>query len=144
MAYRKDNVVEDWYIEKVKNSKFSGTGLAMEIALDSERKMQEVYSEYQQEGSDGIEKFDKTHILVQLSMLGDERYVSRSQARRICLGLEKFKHVVLDFKNISTVGQGFVDEVFRVFQSKHPRIKITYTNANDDVQFMIERSLPVL
>ena len=144
MAYRKDNVVEDWYIEKVKNSKFSGTGLAMEIALDSERKMQEVYNEYQQEGSDGIEKFDKTHILVQLSMLGDERYVSRSQARRICLGLEKFKHVVLDFKNISTVGQGFVDEVFRVFQSKHPRIKITYTNANDDVQFMIERSLPVL
>ena len=76
-----------------------------------------------------------------LSKLGDERYVSRSQARRICLGLEKFKHVILDFKDISTVGQGFVDEVFRVFQSKYPKIKIEYTKANDDVQFMIKRTL---
>jgi hypothetical protein len=74
-------------------------------------------------------------------MLGDERYVSRSQARRICLGLEKFKHVILDFKGISTVGQSFVDEVFRVFQSKYPKIKIEYTNTNDNVRFMIERSL---
>jgi hypothetical protein len=86
-------------------------------------------------------KFDKTHFVVQLSMLGDERYVSRSQARRLVMGLEKFKHVVLDFKGISTVGQGFVDEVFRVFQSKYPKIKIEYTNANDNVRFMIERSL---
>ena len=73
----------------------------------------------------------------------NERYISRSQARRIVLGLEKFKHVVLDFRHISTVGQGFVDEVFRVFQSKYPQIKIEYTNANDDVKFMIERSLPL-
>jgi len=50
----------------------------------------------------------------------------------------------LDFRDLSTVGQGFVDEVFRVFQSKYPKIKITYTNANDDVRFMIERSLPAL
>ena len=104
--------------------------------------MQEVYAQYQNEGADGIQKFDKTYIGVMLSKLGDERYVSRSQARRIVLGLEKFKHVLLDFKDISTVGQGFVDEVFRVFQSKYPRIKIEYTNANDDVRFMIERSLP--
>ncbi len=144
MAYRRDNIDEDWFIERADDSKFPGTGLIMEIALDSERNMQEVYNEYQHEGSDGIEKFDKTHILVQLSMLGDERYVSRSQARRICLGLEKFKHVHLNFEGIPTVGQGFVDEVFRVFQSKHPKIKITYTNANDDVTFMIERSLPSL
>jgi hypothetical protein len=58
------------------------------------------------------------------------------------LGLEKFKRVALDFKNISTIGQGFVDEIFRVFQLKYPKIKVTYTNANDDVQFMIDRSLP--
>ncbi|MZG54605.1 MAG: DUF4325 domain-containing protein [Nitrospinae bacterium] len=56
--------------------------------------------------------------------------------------MEKFKHVVLDFRDISTVGQGFVDEVFRVFQSKHPKIRIEYKNVNDDVKFMIERSLP--
>ena len=103
--------------------------------------MQDIFSEFVVENSDGMPSFDRTHIIVKLSKLGDERYISRSQARRIVLGLEKFKHVVLNFKDISTVGQGFVDEVFRVFQSKHPKIKIEYTNANEDVKFMIERGL---
>ena len=57
-------------------------------------------------------------------------------------GVGSFNHVYLDFKDISTVGQGFVEEVFRVFKLKRPRIKIDYINANDDVKFMIERSLP--
>ncbi|MBT5552099.1 MAG: DUF4325 domain-containing protein [Nitrospina sp.] len=142
MAYIRDNQDEDWFLETAEGSKAKGTILRMTIGLNSKRKMQEVYAQYQNEGADGIQKFDKTYIGVMLSKLGDERYVSRSQARRIVLGLEKFKHVLLDFKDISTVGQGFVDEVFRVFQSKYPRIKIEYTNANDDVRFMIERSLP--
>jgi hypothetical protein len=144
MFYKRENSDsdEDWFLETGKDSIAKGTFLKMTISLDSERKMQEVYAQYQHEDSDGIQKFDKTHIVVRLSKLGDERYVSRSQARRICLGLEKFKHVILDFKDISTVGQGFVDEVFRVFQSKYPKIKIEYTNANDDVRFMLERSLP--
>ncbi len=142
ISYVRTNHDQDWFVESAGGSKLDGTRLEMSIRLDSKRKLQEVFKEFTEEDSEGIPKFDKTHILVQLSKLGDERYVSRSQARRICLGLEKFKHVVLDFKGISTVGQGFVDEVFRVFQSKHPNIKITYSNANEDVRFMIERSLP--
>ncbi|MBT3921559.1 MAG: DUF4325 domain-containing protein [Nitrospina sp.] len=143
MEYMRRTCDQDWFLETAK-LKIEGTGLAMTISLDSERWLKQVFAEFTEEDSDGMPKFDKTHILVQLSMLCDERYVSRSQARRICLGLEKFKHVVLDFRDLSTVGQGFVDEVFRVFQSKYPKIKITYTNANDDVRFMIERSLPAL
>ncbi len=131
---------QDWFIGKPKEDK-DGTSLFMSIGLDSKRRLQEVFSEYSHEDSDGIPKFDKTSILVELSKLGDERYISRSQARRILLGLEKFKNVVLDFRHISTVGQGFVDEVFRVFKSKHPGIKIEYKNAGDDVRFMIERGL---
>jgi anti-sigma regulatory factor (Ser/Thr protein kinase) len=142
MYYQREIQDEDWFIESAEYSKLPGTGLRMTISLDSERKLQDIFSEYTEEDPEGMPKFDKTHISVKLSQLGDERYVSRSQARRICLGLEKFKHVLLDFKDISTVGQGFVDEVFRVFQSKHPNIKIEYINANDDVRFMIERSLP--
>lgn len=142
ISYIRTNLDKDWFVETVKDENIPGTGLIMRIALDSERKLQEVFAEFAEEGSDGMPKFDKTHILVQLSKLGEERYISRSQARRIVLGLEKFKHVVLDFKNISTVGQGFVDEVFRVFQSNYPGIKIEYVNASDDVRFMIERSLP--
>ena len=140
MSYQRNTL--DWFIESSKSSRVAGTGLEMVMNLNSKRKLQDVFSEYSHEDSDGIPKFDKTHIKIELSKLGDERYISRSQARRIVLGLEKFKHVVLDFRDISTVGQGFVDEVFRVFQSKHPKITIEYKNVNDDVKFMIERSLP--
>lgn len=143
-SYIRDNTNQDWFLERAEDSKLEGTRLEMIIGLNSKRKMQEVYAQYQGEDSDGIQSFDKTHIIVGLSKLGGERYVSRSQARRIILGLEKFKHIFLDFEGISTVGQGFVDEVFRVFQSKHPKMKIGYTNASDDVKFMIERSLPAL
>ena len=113
----------------------------MTINLNSERKLVNVFSEFVEENIDGIPKFYKTNIIVRLSMIGDECYISRSQARRIILGLEKFKYVILDFSGISTVGQGFVDEVFRVFKNKYSRTKIEYKNANDNVQFMIERGL---
>ena len=58
------------------------------------------------------------------------------------MGLEKFKYVVLYFRDFLTVDQGFANEVFYVFQNKYPQIKIEHTKANNDVQFMIERSLP--
>ena len=115
--------------------------MEMTISLNS-KKIQEVYAEYSNEDLEGIPKFDKTHKIVELSKLGDERYVSRSQAQRIVLGLENFNHFYLDYKDISTVGQGFVEEMFRVFKSKRPRIKIDYINANDDVKLMIDPSLP--
>jgi len=140
MSYIRNN--GDWFLEATRGSSVPGTGLRMTISLDSKRKMQDVHAEYQSGDSDKSQSFNKTRIAVKLSKLGEERYISRSQAKRIVLGLEKFKHVDLDFKDISTVGQGFVDEVFRVFQSKHPKIKIEYTNANDDVEFMVKRSLP--
>ena len=66
-------------------------------------------------------------------------YISRSQARRILAGLEKFKSVILDFDRVSTVGQAFVDEIFRVFQSRHQDITIAPVNMNDAVRFMIGR-----
>jgi STAS-like domain of unknown function (DUF4325) len=82
-------------------------------------------------------------ILVSLRTLGSERYISRSQAKGILQNFEKFEIITLDFKGVSTVGQGFVDEVFRVYQNKHPQIKINYINANEDVLFMINRGLSI-
>ncbi|MBI4356629.1 MAG: STAS-like domain-containing protein [Gammaproteobacteria bacterium] len=68
--------------------------------------------------------------------------ISRSQAKRILRGLEQFKTIRLDFKKVDIVGQGFVDEIFRVFIRQYPHIKIEFCNANSDVQFMIERGIP--
>jgi anti-sigma regulatory factor (Ser/Thr protein kinase) len=142
LTYIKNNLEEDWFIE-TPNHPIKGTGIFMEIRLNSDINLKDVFHKYStHDQNEGVPKFDKTHIRVGLSKSGQERYVSRSQAKRILTGLEKFNHFTLDFRGIKTVGQGFVDEVFRVFQSKHPNIKIEWTHANEDVRFMIERGLP--
>ena len=66
--------------------------------------------------------------------------VSRSLARRILSNIDKFKVVFLDFENIETIGQGFADEIFRVFKNKHPEISIISINANEEIEFMIKRA----
>ncbi len=139
LSYSKLNLEDDWFIESRKDKTESGTGVSMKINFGSKRSLRQIFDSFT---NPETYKFDKTHILVQLSKAEEENYISRSQAKRLLAGLEKFKEVILDFKNISTVGQGFIDEVFRVFKNNHPGIQITYTNANDDVKFMIERGLP--
>ena len=60
-----------------------------------------------------------------------------SQAKRLCFGLENFEHVILNFDGVSEIGQGFADEVFRVYANNHPMIKLDYENAGPDVERMI-------
>ena len=66
-----------------------------------------------------------------------ENYVSRSEARRLLYGLDKFKEINLDFQGVKFIGQGFADEIFRVFSRKHPEIIIKTRNVNDVIQQMI-------
>jgi hypothetical protein len=51
--------------------------------------------------------------------------------------LEKFSDIELDFSGVDSVGQGFADEVFRVFASRNPGITIETTNANDVIAAML-------
>jgi anti-sigma regulatory factor (Ser/Thr protein kinase) len=142
LTYIKNNLEDDWFIE-TPNNPIKGTGIFLEIHINSNKNLKDIFHEYSTlDQQEGIPRFDKTHIRVGLSKAGQERYVSRSQAKRILAGLEKFNHFTLDFRDIKTVGQGFVDEVFRIFQSKHPNVNIEYTNTNEDVRFMIECGLP--
>ena len=85
--------------------------------------------------------FDKGGVRVALSVHGDE-FISRSEAKRLGVGLELYGHVVLDFANVKAVGQGFVDELFRVWVDANPGTTIAYVNASEEVAFMIERGLP--
>ena len=82
----------------------------------------------------------KTRTVVRLFAIGTE-FVSRSQAKRLVHGLDKFREVVLDFKGVDIVGQGFADEVFRVWARKHPKVKLVPTDMNDAVAFMVERAI---
>ena len=142
LDYIKNNLEDDWFIE-TPDDPILGTGIFLKIRLNSDKKLEDIFRQYSTlDQEEGIRKFDKTHIIVNLSTLEQDHYVSRSQGKRIMTGLEKFNHIILDFRQIKTVGQGFVDEVFRIFQKKYPKIRIEYNNANEDVRFMIERGLP--
>ena len=65
------------------------------------------------------------------------RYVSRSEAKRLCANLEEFREVLLDFSQVEGIGQGFADEVFRVFSRAHPETKLRVQNANSAVCVML-------
>mgnify|MGYP001576918399 CR=1 FL=1 len=63
---------------------------------------------------------------------------------RLLAELEKFKKITLDFSDVETVGQAFADEIFRVWNRRHPQVEIKYRNANENVSFMIQRAMTKL
>jgi anti-sigma regulatory factor (Ser/Thr protein kinase) len=85
--------------------------------------------------------FAKTVVPVRLAQYGDEALVSRSQAKRLLARVEKFAVVMLDFEGVSTIGQAFADEVFRVFPTEHPGTELHPINANTAVGEMVRRAL---
>ncbi len=137
LHYFRDNLEKDWGLETLSN-KTKGTSVCLSIQSDSKTKLVEVFEHYQDPQS---LSFNRTEILIKLSQYGDTPLISRSQAKRIIIGLEKFQHITLDFSGVRLIGQGFVDELFRVFLNQYPGITIEYVHANPDVQFMIQRSL---
>ena len=128
----------DWVLSREKNESFGrGTLIKMILSINSKRTAKEVMDEY----TDQEIGFAKTIVAVALSSDPNDSHVSRSQAKRLMMGLDKFKTIVLDFKNVAEVGQAFVDEVFRVFKNENPDIEIKYVNANEYVDAMIKRGL---
>lgn len=135
LRLRIDNVIKDVFVEELKQHK-KGTVVTCILDIHSDRHLNTVFEKYASEKNDFA--FDKTEIRVKLFTMGTV-YVSRSQARRILVGLEKFKTVILDFDKVPTVGQAFVDEIFRVFKIKYPHIKIVPVTMNKAVEFMVKR-----
>lgn len=127
-----NNRLSDIFIEDIKA--FSGTKVTFAISTDSKKELKKIFDEY----TNQFLEFSKTKVRVKLYKLGTD-YISRSQARRVLVGLEKFKIIILDFSGVKTVGQAFVDEIFRVWQKNHLKIKIVEQNANDNIIFMIKR-----
>src|SRR3989344_4678566 len=101
-----------------------GIFFTSEIEQNSNKHLNDVFEEYQSEP--GAFSFDKTKVHVKLFAAGTI-YISRSQARRLMINLDKFNVIILDFEGIKTVGQAFADEIFRVFVTRHPHIQIQPT-----------------
>jgi anti-sigma regulatory factor (Ser/Thr protein kinase) len=129
---------EDWFLSPEKNEDFKqGTLIKMVISLDSKKTPKAVFDQY----ADQEIGFGKTIVAVALSGDPNDPHLSRSQAKRLLMGLEKFNTIILDFKGVVSVGQAFVDEVFRVFKNEYPNITIHHMGANDEVESMIKRGL---
>jgi len=133
-----NNKIPDIFVDKTKKIKF-GTKVVFRIDISSQRHLDELFRQYTSQIKDSDYGFDKTMIQVKLYTLGGV-HISRSQARRVLAGLEKFKVIVFDFNKVPLVGQAFADEIFRVFHKKHPNIKLETANMNEGVSFMVERS----
>jgi predicted transcriptional regulator len=140
LFYCKDNLGDDWYLEKTKTAKPKGTRVSMAIRFDCRRTLKQVIAQYAS-NPDAPTAIANTEILIKLSQMEDEPYISRAQAKRVLEGAEKFSRVVLDFQNVPTVGQAFVDEVFSEFPARYPDVVLETTHANEDVLFMIKNSL---
>ena len=133
-----DNIAHDVKIRKSDSLK-RGTRVIFKIRMTSHRHLSDVFKEYTNLEEESDYGFDKTDIRVKLYTTSGIN-ISRSQARRILHGLEKFKIVLLDFDKVPMIGQAFADEIYRVFHNKHPDIKLQETNANEAVAFMIKRA----
>ncbi|MBR3366130.1 DUF4325 domain-containing protein [Candidatus Saccharibacteria bacterium] len=129
-----DNTINDFAIEALdKSERTIGTEVYFEISLHTKKSIEELFRSYSVDKSLAIES---TSIPVKLYKEGDI-WISRSQAKKILHGLEKYKKICLDFQGIKVIGQGFADEIFRVFSIHHPDIEIEAINMNDSVKLMV-------
>ncbi len=129
---------DDWLF-KFDEQKYirEGTLITMVIKTNSKRTTKEVFDRYASESDDY--GFTKTHVPVVLAQYGEENLVSRSQAKRLLAGFDKFKEVFLDFKDVKFIGQAFTDEIFRVFRKNNPNIRLIWVKTNEYVEKMIQK-----
>ena len=128
-----DNVMGDVAVGV--SDREAGTAIGLVHDAGSTRTLESVFGGYSSEF-----EFDRSQVVVKLFQHG-ETFISRSEARRIAVGLDQFRVVVVDFVDIQSVGQGFVDELFRVWASGHEGTRLEPVNMNAAVEFMVRRGL---
>jgi len=127
-----DNPIDEYFVKEVRQ--YNGTKVLFEIDINTSKELQNQFAEFSNEDFE----FDTSKVKVNMFSKGND-YISRSQAKRLLAGLEKYRVILLDFKGVQSIGQGFADQVFRVFQGAHPAITIEVVNCLPAVTFMIER-----
>jgi len=123
---------EDWILERPESA--VGTTVFMKLNNHSARTDKQVFDQFS--GGDDY-GFTKTVVPVRLAQYGDDKLISRSQAKRLLIRVDRFRTVFFDFKAVENIGQAFADEIFRVFAQGHPDIEIIPINATPQVQQMI-------
>jgi anti-sigma regulatory factor (Ser/Thr protein kinase) len=126
---------EDWLLEAQSDK---GTLVGMKLSNHTSRTIKEIFDEYVSGTDYG---FTKTVVPVELAQYGNDKLISRSQAKRVLARVELFLTVVFDFQGVPTIGQAFADEIFRVFSNEHPNIHLIPINMAPEVELMVRRAL---
>jgi anti-sigma regulatory factor (Ser/Thr protein kinase) len=133
-----------WTVDNLRRDQALGVsavrvGTTVRFAVDprTDRELGAVFRQF----SDEDHVFSRSRPVVRLFEIGVS-FVSRSEAKRLLSGMERFKEVEVDFTGIEVVGQGFVDELLRVWPAAHPETRIVPSHMTEEVAFMVSRGLP--
>lgn len=132
---------DDYTYHSIDENNNSGTKIYFEIELNSNRKVTEVFNRYTNEDFQFVR--DRPFHVEPYTIAPTGLLVSRSEAKRFIQGARDSESIIVDFKNAKSIGQGFADELFRVWATKHPSVTI-YFKADEDVERMIIRANPPL
>jgi anti-sigma regulatory factor (Ser/Thr protein kinase) len=111
-----------------------GTAVFMKLNNHSSRTDRQVFAEYTSGDDFG---FTKTVVPVRLAQYGEDKLISRSQAKRLLARVDLFRSVFFDFEGVESIGQAFADEIFRVYARSHPEMELVPISATPQVQQMI-------
>jgi anti-sigma regulatory factor (Ser/Thr protein kinase) len=118
------------WIYETSNESVAGTRLRFRVSRTSPPRLADVFDKFCPQPE---LRFTRTIVSVALMQQADGALVSRSQGKRLTLGLEKFTTVEFDFTGVDEIRQGFADEVFRVWAAAHPDIEIKVRGAIEPV-----------
>jgi anti-sigma regulatory factor (Ser/Thr protein kinase) len=114
-----------------------GTSVECQVDPQTTRDLPTIFGQF----TDDDAAFVRTRPIVKLFEIGTT-FVSRSEAKRLLEGLDAdFDAVDVDFAGVTDVGQGFVDELLRVWPNAHPGKTVNPINMNPAVEFMVRRGL---
>lgn len=126
----------DWTIGK--SSVTSGTRVTWDVPTDPAHSLSAVFERFAGTSDFGFSRSD-AHVAL---FSGERSMVSRSEARRLANRLEDFESVIIDFSGVEMIGQGFADELFRVWAGRHPQVALEVANVVPAVERMIEHVRP--
>ncbi|HZZ43030.1 MAG TPA: DUF4325 domain-containing protein [Tepidisphaeraceae bacterium] len=130
------NSKDDWLLKRMETEQ-PGTEIMMRVSLMAKRTLKEIFDMF---AAPEEFAFNKTHVPMKLAKFGEANLISRSQAKRVLERVDRFAEVILDFDGVEMIGQGFADEMFRVFVRSNPGVKLLAINTNKSVDQMIRRA----
>jgi anti-sigma regulatory factor (Ser/Thr protein kinase) len=130
---------DDVLVDAIPKTSGDGTTVSMSIALTSGRTTSEVFLQFMNAPDDY--GFTRTVVPMRLAQYEGDQLISRSQAKRLIARFDRFKTVLLDFAGVPEIGQGFADEIFRVYARQHLEVELLPINMTEQVERMWRRAI---